>query len=34
MANVSLANRRPLSLNNRVMLFVAIAITLSLLLIG
>lgn len=34
MANVSLANRRPLSLNDRVMLFVAIAITFSLLLIG
>ena len=34
MANVSLGNRRPLSLNNRVMLFVAIAITFSLVLIG
>ena len=34
MTKVSLARRRPLSLNSRVMLFVAIAISLSLLMIG
>lgn len=34
MTKVSLTGRRPLSLNNRVMFFVAIAITLSLLIIG
>lgn len=34
MTNVSLATRRPLSLNNRVMLFIAIAITFSLMLFG
>jgi len=34
MTKSSLVGRRPLSLNNRVMLFVAIAITLSLLMIG
>ena len=34
MRKVSLARRRPLSLNSRVMLFVAVAIGLSLLMIG
>ena len=34
MTKVSLARRRPLSLNSRVMLFVAVAIGLSLLMIG
>jgi two-component system, OmpR family, heavy metal sensor histidine kinase CusS len=34
MTNISLARRRPLSLNSRVMLFVAVAISLSLLTIG
>lgn len=34
MTQVNLAGRRPLSLNNRVLLFVALAITLSYLLIG